>query len=538
MFASGAAVMALEIMGSRLLAPVFGDSVFVWGSLIGTVMASLSLGYYVGGRVADVQPSFRNFSLIILAAGVTILLIPLSASTVFEMVFYSGLGERYGPLLATFLLLAAPTTLLGMVSPYSIRLAARSVATVGGVSGSLYSVSTSGSILGTFFTVFVLVPAYGVRSIIFSLGVMLVAVALIGLSSKERIFAVFIAATLTMPSTVFLLGTVSIYTGSLVYQKDTPYNSLNVVDDGGVRTMWLNRLPHSAMFLNGSRGSVFRYTEYFHLPFAFNSGIKSVLFIGGGGFTGPKQFLEEYPDVAVDVAEIDPEVVNIAKTYFDVNDDQRLNVFAEDGRIYLSGTEKKYDLIVLDAYSKTYVPFHLMTREFFESLGEHLNPGGVVVSNIISSLIGDTSDLLRAEYKTVSQVFPQTYLFYTRSSSLSMVQNIILVATKDTTRYGKTDLLDMAERTRQSALNVKTVETYFEQEVRTVDVPVLTDDYAPAESLLNPVTGAPYEGGEEVFPRGMLSPLIIAGLWALALASLYLISTRVQMRFKPAGGVG
>lgn len=530
--------MALEIMGSRLLAPVFGDSVFVWGSLIGTVMASLALGYYVGGRVADVQPSFRNFSLIILAAGVTILLIPLSSSTVFEMVFYSGLGERYGPLLATFLLLAAPTTLLGMVSPYSIRLAARSVATVGGVSGSLYSVSTGGSILGTFFTVFVLVPAYGVRSIIFSLGVMLIAVALIGLSSKERIFAVLIAATLMMPSTVFLLGAVSIYTGSVVYQKDTPYNSLNVVDDGGVRTMWLNRLPHSAMFLNGSRGSVFRYTEYFHLPFAFNPGIKSVLFIGGGGFTGPKQFLEEYPDVAVDVAEIDPEVVNIAKTYFAVNDDQRLNVFAEDGRIYLSGTEKKYDLIVLDAYSKTYVPFHLMTREFFESLDKHLNPGGVVVSNIISSLIGDTSDLLRAEYKTASQVFPQTYLFYTRSSSLSTVQNIILVATKDTTRYDKTDLLDMAEKTRQSALNVKTVETYFEQEVRMVDVPVLTDDYAPAESLLNPVTGAPYEGGEEVLPRGMLSPLIIAGLWALALASLYLISTRVQMRFKPAGGAG
>ncbi|MFQ6135282.1 MAG: spermidine synthase, partial [Nitrososphaerales archaeon] len=519
-FVAGAAVMALEIMGSRLLAPVFGDSVFVWGSLIGIVMASLALGYYTGGRLADRSPAFRTFSLIILAAGILTILIPISAPTVLELAFYSGLGERYGPLLATTLLLAAPTTLLGMVSPYAIRLAAKSLVTVGGISGSLYSISTGGSILGTFFTVFFLVPAYGVRSIIFSIGVILIAVSLIGLANIERILVILVAATLMMPSTIFLAGTLSIYTGDIVYQKDTPYNTLNVVDDDarGVRTLWLNSMPHSAMYLNGSNNSVFLYTDYFHIAFVFNPEIESVLFIGGGGFSGPKKFLEDYSDLTVDVVEIDPEVVNVAENYFDVRDDPRLKVFTEDGRIFLSRTDKKYDLIVLDAYSKTYVPFHLMTVEFFEAIDRHLNPNGVVVSNMISSLIGDTSDLIRAEYKTGGRVLPQVYLFYTRSSSLSQVQNIILVATKNSTRYTRADLVDMAKNApKRSETLAEYAETLFEPQVRTEDVPVLTDDYAPAQSLLNPVTGAPYEGGEAILPRSTLNPLLIAGMWIITL---------------------
>ena len=193
-FVSGAVVMALEMMGSRLLAPVFGDSVFVWGSLIGIVMASLALGYYLGGRLADREPSFRAFSLIIFAAGVLIIPIPLFSNIVLEAVLYSGLGERYGPVLASLLLLAAPTILLGMVSPYAIRLAASSLQEIGGVSGSLYSVSTGGSIFGTFFTVFVLIPSFGVRIILISLGVVLIAVSIIGMAREQRLIKIFLSS--------------------------------------------------------------------------------------------------------------------------------------------------------------------------------------------------------------------------------------------------------------------------------------------------------------------------------------------------------
>jgi spermidine synthase len=254
-------------------------------------------------------------------------------------------------------------------------------------------------------------------------------------------------------------------------------------------------MPHSAYYINGSNRAVFRYTDYFNLGFVLNPEIGSVLFIGGGGFSGPKQFLEYYPDVTVDVVEIDPGVVDTAWEYFGVPDDPRLRVYVGDGRAFL-GRLGTYDLIVLDAYSKTYVPFHLMTREFFEALAEHLNPDGVVVSNLISSLLGDTSNLLMAEVKTVGEVFPQVYLFPTKDVSISWVQNIILVATDTPTRYGKDDLLAMA---MDAPVRGETLAGYcgnlFDRDIDTKDSPLLTDDYAPTEILLNPVTNSPYKGG-------------------------------------------
>ncbi len=498
-FVSGAVVMALEIVGSRLLAPVFGDSVFVWGSLIGVVMASLAAGYYLGGMLADRKSSFRTFSLIIFSAGALTVPIPMFSNIVLETALNSGLGERYGPVLASILLLAAPTILLGMVSPYAIRLAASSLNNIGGVSGSLYSVSTGGSIFGTFFTVFVLIPSFGVRSIIVSLGVVLMLVSMLGISREQKVIAVLFIIVLVFPSTTFLRKPLIMFRGKVVYRKDTAYNSLTVVDDAsrGVRTLYLNNMPHSAFYLNGSNRAVFRYTDYFNIGFVLNPEIERVLFIGGGGFSAPKQFLEYYPDITVDVVEIDPDVVQAARKYFEVPDDPRLGVHVADGRAFMVRAGK-YDLIVLDAYSKTYVPFHLMTLEFFQVLSEHLNPDGVVVSNLISSIIGDTSNLLMAEYKTVNKVFPQIYLFPTRDVSLSRVQNIILVATETATRYEKRDLLALAEEAPSIGETLAEYsQNLFDSELYVEDSPLLTDDYAPTESLLNPVTLSPYKGGLE-----------------------------------------
>jgi spermidine synthase len=529
-FVSGAVVMALELVGSRLLAPAFGDSIFVWGSLIGVVMTALAVGYYTGGRLADRRPSYGTFSLITLVAGMLILLIPLTSSLILEAVYYSGFGERYGPVLASLLLLAAPTTLLGMVSPYSIRMAAQSLQSVGGISGSLYSISTGGSIFGTFFTVFVLIPSFGVRQIIFALGVVLILVSLLGFAWRDRLFLLLLVLLVTTPSTL-IGGAISTRSGTVLYRKDTPYSTLTVVDNVGssVRTLYLNNLAQSAMYLDGSNGAVFQYTDYFNLAFLFNSDVEKVLFIGGGGFSGPKQFLEYYPDLAMDVVEVDPEVVRVAEEYFNVVENPRLGVFVDDGRSFLADAGV-YDLIVLDAYSKTYVPFHLMTLEFFQALGEHLTPDGVIVSNLISSLVGDTSELLMAEYRTVGEVLPQAYLFRTRSSSLSTVQNIILIATKTATRLTGSDLVEKAEGLPKGSTLVGYVETLFDSEGYAKDALVLTDDYAPATALLNPVTQAPYEGGEEAILGSSLHPFMIAGVWIAVFVSVYWLYSVVQKR--------
>lgn len=528
-FVSGAVVMALELISSRLLAPTFGDSIFVWGSLIGVVMAALAVGYYFGGRLADRMPSYATFSLMILVSGLFILLIPTTSPLIFEVIHYSELGVRYGPVLTSLLLLAAPMTLLGMVSPYSIRMVTQNVYNVGGVSGSLYSISTGGSIFGTFFTVFVLIPSFGVRQIIYSLGIVLILVATIGSAWKKRIFLILLVLLLTIPT--FMFGGIQArLSGSVVYRSNTPYSTLTVVDDvsRGIRTLYLNNLPNSAMYLNGSNSAVLRYTDYFNLAFLFNPGIERALFIGGGGFSGPKQFLEYYPDVLVDVVEVDPEVVRVAKEYFEVSEDPRLNIFVEDGRTFLGGAGI-YDVIILDAYSKSYVPFHLMTLEFFEELDEHLTANGVIVSNLISSLVGDTSELLMAEHRTLGEIFLQVYLFRTRSSSLSTVQNICLIATKNLTRRSMTDLVERAVFfPEQGEALEKFAQNLFDSEGVAEGALILTDDYAPAISLLNPVTQAPYEGGEELSYVASFNQFIIAGLWILVFFSVYILYTTMR----------
>ncbi len=502
-FVSGAVVMALELLGSRLLAPVFGNSIFVWGSLIGVVLAALSAGYYLGGRLADLKPEFQSLSIIIFAAAILVLALPSIAPSLFDLVIKLNIGDRYSPLLATTVLLGPPSLLLGMVSPYGIRLAAKTYKKLGKVSGNLYALSTLGSIVGTFLTVFVLIPEFGVNKIIVALGVTLLVVAFLGLGFRMKILVLLILVIVPFaaPSMVNRRLTVAAYTlalGDSIYETDTPYHHLVVADSydpahqSYIRILILDDNLHSAMDLKDPTRTVFAYTDYFHIGVLLNPSMTRVLFIGGGGFTGPKSFLRDYPNVTVDVAEIDPEVIRVAEQYFAVNaSNPRLHIYNEDGRIFLQKTNEKYDLVVLDAYSKSYVPFHLMTTEFFGEVANHLTQKGSVILNLISGISGDRSQLLEAEAKTMHGVFQNVYVFPVRGSDYQEPQNIILVATLDSTLLSEADFKHLASATpivRVPAMK-DYVTNYFT--LGSSDAPVLTDNFAPVETLLNPITGQP-----------------------------------------------
>jgi len=489
-FIAGAIVMALEITGSRILAPYFGNSLSVWGSLIGVVLTGLSLGYYLGGRLADRNPNFRTFSLIIFYAGISILFIPFVSSQVLNLITNLDLGERFSSLLATTLLLAFPTVMLGMVSPYAIKLSTKNLNKLGNIAGNLYALSTLGSIFGTFFSVFYLIPEFGVKTILLSFGIILMVVSIMGLGLRFKLFLISALILSFLPLNMIVPKLFS-HTGNVIYEKETPYSHLDVVDSKGTRTLYLNGLSHSAMYLNNTNDLVFLYTEMFNLAFAFNSNIQNVLFIGGGGFSTPKYFLENYPDMIVDVVEIDPDVIKVAKDYFNLKEDTRLSIYNRDGRVYITNSNKKYDLIVLDAYSKTYVPFHLMTKEFFMELKKDLTPDGIVASNMITSLLGDTSDLFKAEYKTISQIFSNLYVFPTRANSPGTVQNVLLFASQ--TSYLSKDRLAENLHSINMSEFINYIENYYENAIYLEDAPVLTDDYAPVETLLNPVTEKPYQ---------------------------------------------
>jgi len=534
-FASGAAVMGVELMASRLFAPAFGDSVFVWGSLIGVIMLALAAGYWLGGRRADRNSSYHELSNIILASGVFVLAIPWAAPYILELIRLTGLGDVYGPLLASMMLLTGPTVLLGMVSPYAVRLSAGDVVSIGSVSGGLSSINTAGSIFGTFFTVFVLIPVFGTREIITSLGVLLVFVSLIGRDWKGKLFLMLVVGLLLLPEAL-VGGRLRVLGGTVVYRRETPYSTLTVVDNAGagVRYMFLNDMTHSLMYLNGSTRAAARYTDYFNLAFGFNPGIRDVLFIGGGGFSGPKQFLEQYPWVNVDVVEIDPYVVEAAYTYFGVpRDEPRLRVYTMDGRSFLDQAGF-YDLVVLDAYSHTYVPFHLMTLEFHQLLRQHINQGGVLVSNLIGSFVGDTSELLWCEVETVAQVYPNVHLFSTYSASEAVVMNIVMVASSDpepvTAEVFSSNIFSALENPRRVLGYFNTLYSGEPFGRRMV----LVDNYAPVDTLLNPVTLTKYEESGQLREASLVNPYALAGLWALSMAIVYIASSFLTKQGYPS----
>jgi predicted membrane-bound spermidine synthase len=518
-FLAGAAVMVIELAGSRLLTPVFGSSVFVWGSIIGVVLSSLAAGYYLGGRISDLRPDPRLLDTIVFTAGLLAISIPFFSPVSIEAVLSVGLEERWGALLASLALLAPSNLLLGMVSPFAVKLATSELRLLGSSAGYLYAVSTLGSIFGTFGTVFLLIPALDVRTIFLGVGLALMAVSMVrlGISSKVT----FAAILLFLLSPLGLVGVqVVAASGEVVEARETPYNSLVVARSNDLQVLYLNGLPHSGMSLKNPNELVFTYTKFFEAALALNSRANDVLFIGGGGFSGPKYFISRYPNIAVEVVEIDPVVVEVAKKYFQVPDDERLIIHVDDGRVFLQKIGKKFDAIIIDAYAKTYIPYHLLTLEFFRLVRERLESGGVVVSNIIASVAGDTSGILWSTYKTMSLVFPKIYVVKASEHGAPLVQNIILIACAEE----DCDLLDSLSKWGNRELETLVARGLWSRLPDLSEYKILTDDYSPVESLLNPVTGKPYsvelESGEYSVPA-----ILMGGSNSLALAVVTLAAT-------------
>jgi len=492
-FTSGAIIMALELVASRILTPIFGSTIYTWGSLIGVILSGLSLGYFLGGKVADKNPNFEKICGIVFSVGLFIVGIPFFASTLLDFSLIVLPVSQFTPLIATFLLLMLPSVLLGFVSPYVIKLGTNTLQKIGNTSGNFYSIATVGSILGTFVTVFILIPNLAVNQIIFGLGITLIIIPLIGLKKPPKIIAVAIVIVLVIPWSS--LSTHSFpHNGTLIYEKETLFSHLDVIEFGDNRSLYLDGMRHSSMDMSDPLDLVIDYTKYFHLGMLFNPTATDILFVGGGGFTGPKNFLELYPDIKIDVIEIDSDVIDTAKMYFNLKDNSRLKIFNDDARNHLSTFDKKYDLIILDAYASNYVPYHLMTDEFFQIIENRLESDGVLVSNIIGSIEGSHSQLVRSIYKTMKETFPISYVFLTEEKSTN-VQNVMMVSSNNPYEFDRLTFLEMIKNTPTYYLvdELNKQEHFYQGIINTNDVPFLTDQYNPSEVLINPVTSRLYD---------------------------------------------
>ena len=489
MFASGVASMGLEILAGRMIAPQFGSSIYTWGSIIGVFLAALSYGYWRGGKQAATEATNgRMARVFLLTAGYVAVLIVLGDLLVRGLATVP-LPSRFASLPAITLLFGPPTYLLGYVSPYAAELSQKEG--LGEASGHVYALGTIGSIVGAFATTFVLIPSLGVEQIAFAFGLLSVGTAAVLLRPGwTRENAAITGLVLLLLVAAIGAGAIGLSVqGNVVYETQTPYQELEVVDRGDTRVLFLDGQKHSAMDLEDPNRHVFDYTRYFHLTFLFaDEDVDRVLFVGGGGFTGPKRFADEY-DATVDVVEIDPDVISVAKRYFRLEEGEDLNVYNADGREYLQETNRTYDVIVMDAYKKDKVPFQLTTQEFMQLASDRLDEDGVLLTNIISAPSGPASKFYRAEYKTIDSVFGSVYSFPTVGGSV--VQNVEVVATKNETRVSEETLLARNDR-RDVGIDLASEIRNYREPPGTTDVPVLTDDYAPVDSLLDPMVGQQY----------------------------------------------
>lgn len=436
-FIGGAALMIVELVGSRLVAPFLGSSLIVWTTLIGVILAALSLGYWLGGKLADKNAKPLYFGALILASAATVaavLWLSLYLGAISRFAF-AWLGVAGSTVLCTLYLFALPSIILGMVSPYALKLSLKTTDFTGRIAGSLYALSTIGSIAGTFAAGFWLIPSLGSFKTLAAVAIVLALTALMFMRRWPA--AVVLVAVLYAGLTTVLFPAKFFPYQSVKAEWESGYNRLflvsgidNQTDRPIVSLMSGPRVAQSARFTDEAGDLVFEYTKFFRRADEWNASIDKALMIGGGAYSVPQDFLLRHPDASMDVVEIDPLYTKIAREYFNLNDSPRLNIYHEDGRTFLKN-HGDYDAIFLDAFNNSgSVPFHLATREAIQQLFDSLSDDGVVIVNMIGSIEGPGKKFIESELASYQSIFPFVAL-YPLGPGPELIQNIMLVATKE-----------------------------------------------------------------------------------------------------------
>lgn len=475
-FAGGAIGMMLELTGARVLAPYFGNSLFVWTSLIGVMLGFMSLGYYLGGRLADLKLDAGNLFWILAGAGISVALVNFVEGLLLPPLS-QGDSVRALAVLSAAILFAVPSTLLGMVSPYCIRLRMHAIEDSGATVGTLYAISTVGSIVGTFAAGFWLIAIFGTHDMIVLLATALAATSLLvigPLRNWKRLAA--LAALLV------LIGLGFAGVASADDSIDTRYDRYflpQVTDPQSGRPLILltrdNKGAESASFQDTGEPYRFEYYDYYDLA-AKLVDVDRTLMIGGGTFSYPRLFVAANPTATIDAVEIDPDLYTIARESFGLTDDPRIGVYLEDGRTFLNRTTGPYDAIFIDAFkSEQTVPWQLTTRETWQSCYDALDSDGVLIMNVIGSPTQERAEFFGALYATIDDVFPQVAALKVQDIAVGGIRNTMIVALKDPSTDVATALSAVAPD-----YAAKVVSGWSPP----ADTRILTDDFAPVDQLL------------------------------------------------------
>ncbi|MEP6923591.1 MAG: fused MFS/spermidine synthase [Pyrinomonadaceae bacterium] len=479
-FTSGALVMIYEIAGSRILAPYIGTSTYVWTSLIGVILASLSVGYWIGGKIADQQPELKYLSGVMFLAAAMLSATILLHEFILTMLAVSSLGLEIKSVIAALILFAPASVLFGFVTPYAIKLKMLSIENAGQTVGRLSALSTVGSILGTFTAGFFLLPFVGSLRTLYLIAGLLLLLSILLAPFKLTITNLFVILLFlsAIGANEFyrfaLFQTIGLRDFDTQYSRIRVFRSTDKKTNKPITALTIDPLSTQSAIFADSDDLVFDYTKYYHLLRHFKPKFQQTLMIGGAGYSFPKDYLQKYQNAALDVVEIDPQMTEIARHYFRLQDNPRLKIIHQDGRVFLNQSpDEKYDAVLLDAYNSLYsIPFQLTTIEAVRRLDKILKPDGIVILNTISALKGSGSLFLQAEYKTFAHVFPTIYLFKVKLEQPADVpQNVIIVACKSNCP---------APTNGADEETVNLLENYYDEPLD-LTMPALTDDLAPVE---------------------------------------------------------
>ncbi len=491
-FASGMTTLALELTASRLLGSVFGTSNLVWAAIIGLILIYLAAGYSIGGWWADRSPYYRTLYKILAWGAFSAGLVPLAARPVLRLAADAfdqlQVGVLAGSFIAVLILFTLPVTLLGMISPFAIRLAISDPLQAGRISGRIYAISTMGSFVGTFLPVLVLIPLFGATMtfLIFSLFLVTTALVGMGLSSGWRSLLPYI----WMPLVLLFLGYVFLNrpikaTEGQIFETESAYNYIQVLEQDGYRMLRLNEGQgvHSIW-----HPSVLNYygpwEQFLAAPFLnpeeSMDDIKSMAIVGLAAGTLARQASAVFGPIPIDGYEIDPAIIKVGQEYFDMNE-PNLTAIAQDGRWGLEHSQKRYSVVAVDAYQPPYIPWHLTTREFFQVIHEHLTQDGVIVINV--GRAPNDRRLIDGLVGTIGTVFPSVYVM-----DIPDTFNSIIYATVQPTEI--TDLyrnyVDLQAQTGiHPLLNEAIQRLIVNQQPTPVSQVVFTDDKAPIEWITN-----------------------------------------------------
>jgi len=466
-FFSGACSMGIEIAASRVLAPVFGTSIYVWGALIGVLLGAMSIGYFLGGYIIDKNPNKIILFEILFLGSILALITMVMPQLITNITSLFGLVT--GAILSSIILFSSPMLLLAMVPPVVIRLSAENIDNIGKYSGRVYMISTIGSIVGTFLTAFFMIPTFGTRITFISISILLFLISIIYIPRKIYLFFVLMILLFEIAIMAFIVPQAKPV--DVLYSTESEYNVIKVLDLDSSRYLKLNSERYVQAVFYPNNPLTGGYWDYVNLGLFFNNP-KKALFLGVAGGTSIRQFLK-YSNITIDAVEIDSKVIYVAKKYFNIRESDRLHIYVEDGRTFLTNSRDKYDIISVDVFSGgPDIPFHMTTKEFFQLVNERLTDDGMVIMNVLS--LKNYTKITNSIANTMLTTFGSVYIIDLGNNQIviGFKKNILPYEFSSTLQNVRGDLEIVANK---SLLNFRKFEP-------TDDI-IFTDDISPVERM-------------------------------------------------------